>query len=567
MSKIKLLDAVISNKIAAGEVIEKIGNVVKELVENSIDALATKIDIELLESGLKSITVTDNGLGMDEADALLAFERHATSKISNVNDLFRISSLGFRGEALPSIASIARVELITNNGNESVKVIFEDGKFIEKSLVAANVGTKINVTKLFYTTPARFKYLKSPQYELAVISSMVNKFALAHPEISFRLTNNQKLIFVSDGSGNIMNTIASIYSNDIAKKMIPFEASSRDYQIHGFTTNPIINRSSRNYISIFVNKRYISDYKITSVIKESYEQLIPINRYPITVLYIECDPSIIDVNIHPRKQEIKFSEYQKLLDLIRNAITSKVGIESIYQSAKPKDFKQEKMVFSEPSEEKYVSEELTKATEKVPPLEKKEDKKIIPDIEYIGQYSGTYLLFQNEQGLYLLDQHAAAERIRYERYIQLMSSKNNYKQDLLVEITLYLSNDVLLQLVDHIEKLNNFGIKATIEGNQVHIKEIPSWFPKEYQLIYTEEVIMKLIEEQQFDSQVILDDLAKSLACKHSLKANHYITKSEADHLVTDLRKCNKPYTCPHGRPIIVTISIEQVERLFNRVI
>ena len=278
MSRIKRLDTVIANKIAAGEVIEKIANVVKELVENSIDANATKIDIELLESGLKSITVIDNGIGMDETDALLAFERHATSKIFNVNDLFRISSLGFRGEALPSVASISNVKLVTNDGNSSISVEYEDGKFISKNTVPANKGTKIAVTKLFYTTPARFKYLKSPQYELAVITSMINKFALAYPEVSFRLTNNQKIIFVSTGSNNIVNIIANIYSKEVAKQMIEFSNESRDYKISGFTTNPIINRSNRNYINIFVNKRNILDTKITNVIKECYEQLIPKNR-------------------------------------------------------------------------------------------------------------------------------------------------------------------------------------------------------------------------------------------------------------------------------------------------
>ncbi|MCK4551759.1 MAG: DNA mismatch repair endonuclease MutL [Tenericutes bacterium] len=566
MSKIKRLDTVIANKIAAGEVIEKIGNVVKELVENSIDALATKIDIELIESGLKSIIVLDNGNGMDESDAVLAFERHATSKIFSVNDLFRINSLGFRGEALPSIASISRVEMITNNGSSSIKVIFEDGKFIEKTSVPSNLGTKISVTKLFYTTPARFKYLKSPQYELAVITSMINKFALANPNISFRLTNNQKLIFVSQGNNQIIDIIASIYSKEVAKKMISFEAENRDYKITGYTTNPIINRSSRNYINIFINQRHITDTRVSSVLKECYEQLIPKNRYPIVVLYIECDPSIIDVNIHPRKQEVKFSEYNKLLDLIKNTIQQKVSFESIYQEVKPEDFQQEKMVFSENPKTDYIQGSLE--------IENLEDNKtvpepriVIPDIEYIGQYSGTYLIFQNESGLYLLDQHAAAERIRYERYIQKMSSENNAIQDLLVPIKLNLSNEIVIQLKDYLEGLIAFGITSSISENTLNITKIPVWFPKGYELLYVEAVVMKLINEKSLNSRVIVDDLAKSLSCKHSLKANHYITEAEANQLVTDLRTCEKPYTCPHGRPIIVNISIEQIERLFNRVI
>ncbi|MBI9009484.1 MAG: DNA mismatch repair endonuclease MutL [Tenericutes bacterium] len=571
MSVIKRLDTVIANKIAAGEVIEKIANVVKELVENSIDAKSRKIDIDLIESGLKSITVTDDGSGMEDSDALLAFERHATSKIENVTDLFRINSLGFRGEALPSIAAISRVELTTSNGENGIKVVFEDGLFIEKVSTPTNIGTMINVTKLFYTTPARFKYLKSPQYELAVIQGMVNKFALAYPEVSFRLTNNSKLIFVSTGNSSVIDVIATIYSKDVAKNMFEFSNESRDYEIKGFSTNPIINRSSRNYINIFVNKRQILDQRIVKAIKECYEQLIPKNRYPITVLYIECDPGIIDVNIHPRKQEIKFSEYDKLLYLIKKTISSKVSMQSIYQFAKQTDFEQEKMEFHEPVPEVYqtesleqlsfeeeLKEELNQETVETP-------KRVIPDIEYIGQYAGTYLIFQNEEGLYLVDQHAAAERIRYERYIAKMSNTTG-SQELLVPITLHLSNDISLRLVDYLDKLNEFGIKATIEDNQIIITQVPIWFVKNYELVYSESVIMKLIEETDLSSEVIIDDLAKLLACKHSLKANHFISKTEADILIQDLRKCLRPYTCPHGRPIIVKVSIDQIERLFNRV-
>jgi len=563
MSVIKRLDTVIANKIAAGEVIEKIGNVVKELVENSVDANANKIDIELLESGLKSIVVTDNGTGMDESDAILAFERHATSKIFSVNDLFRINSLGFRGEALPSIAAISRVELITSTGKDSIKVIYEDGKFVGKSKTSANQGTQISVTKLFYTTPARFKYLKSPQYELAVITGMINKFALAYPEISFRLVNNQKIIFVSNGNNKVIDIIANIYSKDIAKNMVAFDGESRDYKINGFTTNPIVNRSSRNYINILVNKRSITDSRITNTIKECYEQLIPKNRYPITVLYIECDPSIIDVNVHPRKQEIKFSEYTKLLDLVKKTINAKIEVESIYQVVKPKDFNQEKMFFQEPIKEVYntlpIDEDKKESTE--------DPEKVIPDIEYIGQYTGTYLIFQNESGLYLVDQHAAAERIRYEKYIERMSNINSYSQELLVPLELNLGNDITIQLIDHLDKLADFGIEVTIENQTIKITKIPSWFSKNYELVYTEAVVMKLINEKTLSNRVIIDDLAKLLSCKHSLKANHYITKTEAENLITDLRTCERPYTCPHGRPIIVTITIEQIERLFNRVL
>jgi len=563
MSVIKKLDQVIANKIAAGEVIEKIANVVKELVENSIDALATQIDITLIESGLTSITVTDNGVGMDKTDALLAFERHATSKIKNINDLFRINSLGFRGEALPSIAAISRVELTTSKDSEAIKVVFEDGKFISKSQASLNQGTKIEVTRLFYTTPARFKYLKSPQYELAMIVNLIHKFALAYPKISFKLTNNQKIQFVSLGNNNIKDILASIYSADVARKLIEFSGESRDYSIFGFTTNPIINRSNNHYVNIFVNKRNITDTRIINAIRECYEQLIPKNRYPIAVLYIECDPSIIDVNIHPRKQEIKFSEYQKLLDLIKTTVEPLVSSSYIYQTPKEDDIEQIKLEFHEPireyKENKHPVINQEKSTIK--------PKNVIPDMEYIGQYLGTYLIFQNETGLYLLDQHAAAERIRYERYLRQMERRHSETQELLLPLELALPKEKAILLEEHLSELSDFGIKGIITNNQILIKQVPSWFYKGHELEFAEEIVETLISEKTLKKADIIDDLAKLLSCKHSLKANHYITKAEAANLVNDLRKCKRPYTCPHGRPIIVSITIGQIEHWFNRVL
>jgi DNA mismatch repair protein MutL len=272
------------------------------------------------------------------------------------------------------------------------------------------------------------------------------------------------------------------------------------------------------------------------------------------------------VNIHPRKQEIKFSEYDKLLETIKNTIDKKIKIESIYQTTKASDFKQEKLVFNEPKREVYKPTPTTEKKEVNTPIVEEPKREVLPDFEYIGQYTGTYLLFQNEEGLYLLDQHAAAERIRYEKY-QMRMTKSDYKsQDLLVPLELSLSNELLIQLSDYLDELFDFGIDAKITNNVLVINKIPIWFPKNYELIYTEAVVMNLLENKSFDSKDIIDDLAKLLACKHSLKANHFITKNEAEVLVNDLKECERPYTCPHGRPILVKISLDQIERLFNRV-
>jgi len=566
MGIIRKLDANIANKIAAGEVIEKLANVVKELVENSIDAEATKVDINLVDSGMKSISVTDNGKGMDESDAFLAFERHATSKISNINDLFRIQSLGFRGEALPSIAAIARVDLKTSNGEEGINVIFEDGRLIEKKTAVINQGTRIEVTRLFYSTPARFKYLKSPQYELSVIVNLVNGFALANPNISFKLTNDNKLLFVSQGNDSIPNLITQIYGPQVARSLIYFEAENRDYHVYGYTTNPIVNRSSKNYINIVVNNRLINNADIVNAISDAYEQLLPKNRYPIAIVYVEVDPLLIDVNIHPRKQEIKFSEKDKLIKLIKNIILEKLEVTNIYQ--KPSDdFTQTKMAFYEESTKDYDKTTL----EKKPVFNKdnfeSSGEKAILDLEYIGQYSGTYLLWQNEVGLYLLDQHAAAERIRYEKYLKQMNARNNQIQELMVPLKLELGNDVVIVLEENLDIIQELGIKIAIEDNQILVFEVPNWFPKGFEEVYVEAIIMAVLDDKTLEKSMFIDDLAKLLACKHSLKANHYITKLEAEELLKELRKCERPHTCPHGRPIIVEISIKQIEYWFNRVI
>jgi DNA mismatch repair protein MutL len=501
---------------------------------------------------------------MDEEDAVLAFERHATSKIKSVNDLFRIQSLGFRGEALPSIAAISRVELSTSNGRDGIKIVYEDGKMLEKTHTSMNQGTMIEVSKLFYSTPARFKYLKSPQYELANIVSMVNGFALANPSISFKLTNDKKQIFVSKSNDSLTNLMAQIYGIQAGKSLIYFEAENRDYHIYGYTTNPIVNRSSRNYINIVVNNRIISNSDIVSAISDAYDQLIPKGRYPITILYIEVDPLLIDVNIHPRKQEIKFSEKDKLVNLIKKALKEKLEVTYIYQKPS-EDYSQTKITFFEEETSYHHNQEVKNEVKN--DQAKKDEVVVIPDMEYIGQFAGTYLIWQNEEGLYLLDQHAAAERIRYERYLSKWLKKDLETNELLLPLNIEISNDLLIRLKDYLDEFLKFGVDLEIKDTFVLVKKMPNWFPEGYEEIYIESMIMSLLENDFTSKESLIDDLAKLLACKHSLKANHYISSLEANQLLSDLRKCKRPYTCPHGRPIIVDINMNAIEHWFNRVI
>lgn len=566
MGIIKKLDPVIANQIAAGEVIEKMANVVKELVENAIDANATTIDVELKQSGLSLIKVIDNGDGMDAYDIQKAFERHATSKIESINDLFRIQSLGFRGEAIPSIASISKTTITSNQKDQAKCVVFDNGKFISMSDVSFNKGTKVEVEKIFHYTPARFKYIKSEQYELSMIQRLMYQFALSYPNISFHLMNDGKRLLSTQGDQNIPNIMATIYGTNVGKGLIEFKGQNRDYKISGWTTKPIINRSSLNYINIIVNHRVIQDSQIVRAIMDAYQQMMPKQRYPISVLYIDVDPILIDVNVHPRKQEIKFSEKKPLLDLIKTTLEDKLQSKPIFQDVEQHGT-QTTIDFTdyEPIDTQSKIEESPKEYESVSDSEDKPLK--IPYLSYIGQYSGTYLLFQNDIGMFMVDQHAAAERIRYERYLDEMTRHNQATQSTIFGIRMDFPQDVMSHIKPQKSLFEDLGIDVDVFDDHLLVKQIPHWFPKGYEDIYMESIVEYMRDEKPVKKADLINEIAILLSCKHSLKANHYITEKEADHLINDLRKCKKPYTCPHGRPIIVKIKHSQVEHWFNRVI
>lgn len=567
MGVIKKLDPIIANKIAAGEVIEKMANVVKELVENAIDALATTIDVELKQAGLTLIKVVDNGQGMDAIDIRQAFERHATSKIQSINDLFRIRSLGFRGEAIPSIASISKMTITSNPDNQAKCVVFDNGKFISMTDVSFNKGTKVEVEKIFHYTPARFKYIKSEQHELSMIQRLMYQFALSYPEISFHLVSDGKLLLSTQGDEQVPNIMATIYGTNVAKSLLAFQAENRDYSLRGFTSKPIINRSNKNYINIIVNRRVIQDTEIVRAIMESYDQVIPKQRYPIAVLYIEVDPLLIDVNVHPRKQEIKFSEKKLLLSLIKSTLRDLLQNKPIFQDVEQHG-SQEAFDFTETLiDDKELMVEERPKTYIPPKTEEKINKEIIPYMTYIGQYSGTYLIFQNELGLFMVDQHAAAERIRYERYLVEMTQNNQAFQPMIFGLKMDFPQDILTNLKDHQDIFSRIGVDLDIHDFNLEIHQVPHWFPKGYEDKYIETMVDFIIDESDLNKADLVNELAILLACKHSLKANHYITEKEANHLIEDLRQCKRPYTCPHGRPIIVKIKHSQVEHWFNRVI
>lgn len=577
MGIIRRMDPHLANMIAAGEVVERPANVVKELIENAIDAHAKTISVELKGGGLESIRVTDDGSGMDEADLSLAFERHATSKIQTERDLFRIASLGFRGEALPSIAAVASIVAQScQEGADGHQIHIQHGEIRSRGLAPSRKGTVIQVTKLFHNTPARLKYIKSAQTELAAIADVLDKAALSHPTIAFVLEHEGKPLLRTTGKGDALEAIQRVYGNDVAKHAISFEGENRDYRIRGYLASPMHTKAHRLAITAIVNGRVVRNYKISQTITEVYGQTIPKGRYPIAVIWIEADPSILDVNIHPTKQEIKFSEEERLHQLIRGAAkdalaaTPYLGIADASKANVP--FTQERFIEERPlTHERPESSESSAApiesSPTVPGPWKTGIPGRLPQLSYLSQYYGTYLLFQNEEGLYLLDQHAAAERIRYERYLARMSRSVEQGRDLLIPMSLEFSTEETLRLNARLNELETIGFHLSKIGERAfHVQSIPVWIPDDLIQEAAEELCRQAIDGESLDAGKAVDRLAILLACKHSLKANRFVSAAEAAALLDDLSRCEQPYTCPHGRPILVKIPHSDVERWFKRI-
>ncbi len=562
MDKIIQLNENISNMIAAGEVVERPLSVVKELVENSVDANATKIDIYLEEAGMRLIRVADNGDGMSPNDCDLAFSRHATSKIKSKHDLFNITTLGFRGEALPSIASVSRVELRSSLGGEGHFVKINGGEKEFSIPNAAKKGTDISVINLFYNTPARLKFIKSLSFEMTIISDFVTKVALMRPEISFKLFNNDKLLLSTEGSNDSLKTISQVYGIKIAKEMKELSVSNYDYKVTGYVSNPVVSRASKNYINVIINDRVIRNYNISNAIISGFGNKLPHDRYPIAVVRIECDPLLIDVNVHPNKMQVKLTDEAKLTSMIKGAVhdllLETVAIPTIEISREKEEYKQEEIKFTykvEESEEVLRTEETTE--------ESNEESNEFPDLEYIGQFHRSYLLCQAVDGLYIIDQHAAAERVRYELNLEYLSKPSTESMDLLTPFNLEFSADEVLKVDEHIDKLVEQGMIIEKSGlNSYFLRRVPLWFRHGLEIEYAVELIHSIINET---ANKDIDKLAAILACKRSIKANDSINVNEVNTLIDDLKKCLNPYTCPHGRPTIIRYSKHEIERFFRR--
>ena len=707
MGKINILSAELSNKIAAGEVVERPSSVVKELVENSIDAGSTNIKVIIKEFGIQQIRIIDNGSGISNDDLARAFLRHATSKISADYDLFHIETLGFRGEALASISSVSKVTIKSCAGEAQGKMlVLEGGKVVSEEYYAPIKGTDLSVENLFYNTPARLKYLRNPHTEQANITNIIHKFALSYPNVAFELHVDGKITFKTYGDGDVHKILSKIYNMGVARNMIEFSGNNDDYKVFGYISVPEETRASKNYINIFINGRYIKNYGIQNAIIDAYGTLLMINRYPLCVINIEMDPILLDVNVHPTKQEVRLSKEAELIRLIKEVIAERLsnytyipqGMNNVLtkkEKAKIEKINfldeldnkfgdvEDKNIFSEEKKEPEVDLEvelsfpdtqeevashviqedeflfggdlLTNSHEEKIPVQSKEntfnqrsktqkiksdlpdlsysshprdnrnkfgdkptkkeienfmnfskkedntnydnrieevvsnvvkddshfneikDAKIVqdddtkvrtlPDLKVLAQIFKTYILSEADNKLFLIDQHAAAERYNYEKLQREFIERKNYKKQMLIPLMFDFSVEEAVEVRNNLEKFEELGIVFEEFGdNSYVVREFPGWIEEdEEQMIKI--IVEKVLRNNNITFNELRNDAIAMASCKMSIKANQVLTDVEMNKVINDLYECKNPFTCPHGRPIITKMEKKDLEKMFKRIV
>lgn len=639
MGKIHELSEILSNQIAAGEVIERPASVVKELAENAIDANSTQIDIVIEQAGLQLIQVIDNGDGIEPEDVPTAFKRHATSKIATRQDLFKIQSLGFRGEALASIASVSDLTIETATADSlGTFAHFKGGVLEEQKTNPIRPGTAITVRDLFFNTPARLKYVKTFQTELANVIDIVNRLAMSHPQIAFTLTNDDHLLLKTAGNNDLQQTIAGIYGVTMAKQLLPVSAEDLDFKLTGYVSLPKLTRASRNYISVLINGRYIKNYQLNKAIIKGYGSKLMVGRYPVVVLNIQMDPLLIDVNVHPTKQEVRLSKEPALMALIEKAIRERLSTENLIPDAvqnlkqtKPVDVDQLQMdlnqitsqrrnatgtvrpiqpqtvpekpvktemqaaaqiaetetplkreptanpnlnslpIFEQPQQlarwdDKYEAEAIGNPFGEQPeddaaPIER------FPALRYIGQLHNTFLLAEGEDGFYILDQHAAQERIKYEYYREKIGEVSNDAQNLLVPLVLEYPNSDAIKIQAQKELLAAVGVQLESFGqNSFVIHSHPTWIAQGQEEATIREMIDTVLESGKLDIAHFREKTAIMISCKQSIKAHHHLDDAQAKALLVDLAQTENPFNCPHGRPVLIHYTQKDLEKMFKRI-
>ena len=707
MGKINILSAELSNKIAAGEVVERPSSVVKELVENSIDAGSTNIKVIIKEFGIQQIRIIDNGSGISNDDLARAFLRHATSKISADYDLFHIETLGFRGEALASISSVSKVTIKSCAGEAQGKMlVLEGGKVVSEEYYAPIKGTDLSVENLFYNTPARLKYLRNPHTEQANITNIIHKFALSYPNVAFELHVDGKITFKTYGDGDVHKILSKIYNMGVARNMIEFSGNNDDYKVFGYISVPEETRASKNYINIFINGRYIKNYGIQNAIIDAYGTLLMINRYPLCVINIEMDPILLDVNVHPTKQEVRLSKEAELIRLIKEVIAERLsnytyipqGMNNVLTKKEKAKIEKinfldeldnkfgdigDKNIFSEEKKESEVDLEvelsfpdtqeevashviqedeflfggdlLSKSGEEKIPVQSKEntfnqrnktqkiksdlpdlsysshprdnrnkfgdkptkkeienfmnfskkednssyddrteevvsnvvkddshfneikDAKIVqdddtkvrtlPDLKVLAQIFKTYILSEADNKLFLIDQHAAAERYNYEKLQREFIERKNYKKQMLIPLMFDFSVEEAAEVRNNLEKFEELGIVFEEFGdNSYVVREFPGWIEEdEEQMIKI--IVEKVLRNNNITFNELRNDAIAMASCKMSIKANQVLTDVEMNKVISDLYECKNPFTCPHGRPIITKMEKKDLEKMFKRIV
>ncbi|VGQ28808.1 DNA mismatch repair protein [Streptococcus pyogenes] len=647
MTNIIELPEVLANQIAAGEVVERPANVVKELVENAIDAKSSQITVEIEESGLKMIQVTDNGEGMSHEDLPLSLRRHATSKIKSQSDLFRIRTLGFRGEALPSVASISKITIktATKEVTHGSLLIATGGEIETLEAISTSTGTKIKVENLFYNTPARLKYMKSLQAELAHIVDVVNRLSLAHPEVAFTLISDGRQLTQTSGTGDLRQAIAGIYGLNTTKKMLAISNADLDFEVSGYVSLPELTRANRNYMTILVNGRYIKNFLLNRAILDGYGSKLMVGRFPIVVIDIQIDPYLADVNVHPTKQEVRISKERELMALISTAISESLKEQDLIPDALENLAKSSTRHFSKPEQtqlplqsrglyydpqkndffvkESAVSEKIPETdfysgavdnsvkVEKVellphseevigpssvkhasrpqntftetdhPNLDLKnrqklsqmltrlenEGQSVFPELDYFGQMHGTYLFAQGKDGLFIIDQHAAQERVKYEYYRDKIGEVDSSLQQLLVPYLFEFSGSDFINLQEKMALLNEVGIFLEVYGHNTFIlREHPIWMKEEEIASGVYEMCDMLLLTNEVSIKTYRAELAIMMSCKRSIKANHSLDDYSARNLLLQLAQCQNPYNCPHGRPVLINFSKADMEKMFRRI-
>ncbi|MBS3137612.1 DNA mismatch repair endonuclease MutL [Candidatus Woesearchaeota archaeon] len=562
MGKIKELDKDLVNKIAAGEVIERPASVVKELVENAIDAGAAHISIEVIEGGKSFIKVSDDGCGIEKEDVVISIQRHTTSKIDNLQDLFQITTLGFRGEALASIASIAKLEMITKTkeSDVGVSITVENGNVLKQEYVSAKQGTTITISDIFYNIPARKKHLKGIAVEFSHILDIITRYALIHSEIHFLLTHNGKIIINSPSTADMLGNIVTIYGRDLTKELLPLSFANGDVEITGYIGRPNAARTDKEYQSLYINKRYIKNYILNKAVYDGYGTFLFHGRHPIFILNINILPQKVDVNVHPSKSVVRIDKEYLIYEAIKKAVIDTLVEENLIPEiieSKPKEIDAKLMMSSSGQFIEYQTAFTQSSLQK---------QKQILNIRLIGKIHNTFIIAEDEKGMILVDQHAAHERVMYEKFLKEYKDKQIQVQQLLTPIVLHITPNECVIIEQNIELLQNAGFHLEQFGHDCYLlRSLPSVFGRTQhkQLIYD------ILDELNLGETVKIEDIKEEriarAACRSAVKAHDVLEFPEIYKILEALFQCENKFTCPHGRPAIIHYSLYELEKKFKR--